>query len=87
MHRSILATAVALGTSCVNHSAAFLFPREQRCQAGTTSNSNWKLVWRGGGEALSPTILLLSPGNKRRKKSRDEDRNLEEGSDHLPLTS
>lgn len=87
MHRSILATAVALGINCVNHSAAFLFPRQQwRCQAGTTSNSNWKLVW-SRGEALSPTILLLSPGNKRRKKSWDEERNLEEGADYLPLTS
>lgn len=47
--------------------------------------ANFKVEEQRGG--LSPRNLLLFPGNKRRKKSRDGERNLEEGSDHLPLTS
>lgn len=86
------AAAVALGNHCVTHFAAFMHPRQQpRCQASVSSNSNGELVWRWKEqqqrEAHSPTILLLIPGNKKRKKSRDGERNVEEGSDHLPLTS
>lgn len=86
------AVAVTLGTHCMTHFAAFMYQRQQRrCQAGVASNGNWELVWRWKvqqqREDLSPTSLLLFLGNKKRKKSRDGERNLEEGSDHLTLTS
>lgn len=63
--------AVAPGTDCVSHFAAFMYPRQQqRCQAGVTSNSNWEAAGGKGssrGRDFHPQLCFCVQVTRREK--------------------